>query len=57
MIDATGNDGWSPEQVSEDELNALFPVEGGAVRSLEGAHRTVSAEWRVDVCLVVIDTD
>ena len=27
VIDATENDGWSPEQVTEDELNAV-PLAG-----------------------------
>ena len=34
VIDATESDGWSPEQVSGDELQCLVPVGGGAVRSL-----------------------
>jgi hypothetical protein len=56
-IDATENDGWSPEQVTEDELNALFQSKVVPFVPCEGADGTVSAEWRVDVPLVVIDTD
>ena len=57
VIDATENDGWSPEQVTEDELNALFQSKVVPFVPCEGADGTVSAEWRVDVPLVVIDTD
>jgi hypothetical protein len=37
VIDATENDGWSPEQVTEDELNAwsqskVVPVRWSALR-------------------------
>ena len=57
VIAATENDGWSPEQVTEDELNALFQSKVVPFVPREGADGTVSAEWRVDVPLVVTDTD
>ncbi|WP_369265105.1 hypothetical protein [Streptomyces sp. R35] len=57
VIDATENDGWSPEQVTEDELNAWSQSKVVPFVPYEGADGTVSAEWRVDVPLVVIDTD
>jgi len=57
VIDATENDGWSPEQVTEDELNAWSQSKVVPFVPCEGADGTVSAEWRVDVPLVVIDTD
>ena len=44
VIDATENDGWSPEQVTEDELNALFQSKVVPFVPCEGADGTVSAE-------------
>ena len=46
VIDATENDGWSPEQVTEDELNALFQSKVVPFVPCDGADGTVSAEWR-----------
>jgi hypothetical protein len=56
VIDATENDGWSPQQVTEDELNALFQSKVVPFVPCEGADGRVSAEWRVDVPLVVSAT-
>ena len=44
VIDATENDGRSPEQVTEDELNALFQSKVVPFVPCEGADGTVSAE-------------